>query len=219
MTLVGLLVACGGTSGTGVGTSSSGGSSSGGSSSGGVSSSGSSSGSTSGSTSSSGGLVYTTSCSPAMGDHFFDGAQAGPASSLGRVAAPCPTGMHGLATGDVLSPTGPLPPTSRFTSADSFAKAYCASGDNGTNGAAVDYATQDVIAVPYRGATSTPPTTLIIAGDVWLRTDENQCEGMNAGVQNQLAFYVVTKGQELSLETCVSTCGCIGENCERAPGD
>ena len=126
--------------------------------------------------------------------------------------------MHGLATSDVLLPTGPLPSPARFASADDFARAYCASGDTGTNGAAVDYATQDVIAVPYRGATSVPPTPFVIGGDVWMKTDENQCEGGNQLVLNQLAFYTVAKGQQLSLETCVTTCGCVGENCEPVPG-
>ena len=126
--------------------------------------------------------------------------------------------MHGLATSEILVPTGPLPAPVRLASADDFAKAYCTSGDTGTSGPAVDYASQDVIAVPYRGATSTPPTPFVVGGEVWMKTDENQCEGGNRLVQNQLAFYIVAKGQQLSLETCVTTCGCVGENCEPTPG-
>jgi hypothetical protein len=162
----------------------------------------------------SGNVTSTTTCDPQLDPQFFASART---LQAGSTTPPCPPGRApelGESSG-----TRPLGPPITFTTEASLVAASCPgmetpdAGDRDA-GAPVDWATSDVVAVPFIGSyggSPIAPPLLDRAGVQWVRRSESSCGGARPSYGT--AYYVVPKGARLSVETCSTTCSCEREPC------
>jgi hypothetical protein len=153
----------------------------------------------------------THACDPELDAHFFDGAKI-TTDLLVLYAPPCPKDYAPTANSLQL---GAGAPVQRLTSEGELLNAFCqASSGANDAGAAVDFATSDVVVIGFESAAG-GATVFDVAGQRWVtRNASSGCGGVQMGPHT--AFFVVPKALEIHVQSCYSTCVYGGE-CGPAP--
>jgi hypothetical protein len=170
-------------------------------------------------------LTSTTSCTPMLDPHFFDGAPT--ATEPLATDAICPSGYSLI---DPYLNANDLPGAAaspqRLTTEAELLQAFCkvsTASDGGTSDggvdsgstSSIDFATTDVVVATTYSFGATVPLVRV-GTDLWLQlTGASGCGG--ARPAPRLSLYAVPKATQVKSQTCTTTCSCTGGPCALPP--